>query len=234
MKKIVSIVLAMAVFALAAPALAQTPYMQDFEALAPVDGSLAGDGWLNFMNVFDAGGGYLYGYGVFPAVNNIGNLQDIVTGEGGPDHGDQQIVMYSDYGNPDHGLGYLIESNLFQEQVVPAGASGTWIFEFDAKLGNIGGASTALAFIKTLDPNAGYAMTNFITYDTTSLPTTWGTYMLSIDVAGLDGQILQIGFSTTASNYEPSGNFYDNVNFYMDNGSPVEESTWGGIKALYR
>ncbi len=232
--KSVNIVLVAAMLLVASVAFAQTPYMQDFEALAPVDGSLAGDGWLNYMNVFDPGGGYLYGYGVFPAVNNIGNLQDIVTGEGGPEQGVQQIVMYSDYANADHGVGNLIESNLFQEQVVPVGAMGTWVFEFDAKMGNLAGASTALAFIKTLDPNAGYAMTNFITYDTTMLPTTWGTYTISLDVTGLDGQILQIGFSTTASNYEPCGVFYDNVNFYLDDSSPVEESTWGGIKALYR
>ncbi len=232
--KSVNIVLVAAMLLVASVAFAQSPYSQDFEALAPVDGSLAADGWLIFGNVFDPGGGYLYGYGVFPAPNNIGNWCDIVTGQGGVDQGDQQLVMYSDYANADHGNGNLIESNLFQEWPIAAGASGTWVFEFDAKMGDLGGASTALAFIKTLDPNAGYAMTNFITYDTTMLPTTWGTYMLSIDITGLDNQLIQIGFSTTATNYEPSGVFYDNINFYEDGTSPVEESTWGGIKALYR
>jgi hypothetical protein len=212
---------------------AQVPYSQDFEGMAQVNGELAADGWLNFVNVFDGGGGFLYNYGVFAAVNNIGNYQDIVVGEGGPEQGDKQIVVYSDYGNADHGNGYLIETNLFQEWVVGAGASGTWTFAFDAKRGNIEGASTALAFIKTLDPNNGYAMTNFITADMTSTPVTWQGYTLSIDIAGLDGQILQIGFSTTASNYQGCGIFYDNVNFYEEM-TPVEEMTWSSVKALYR
>jgi hypothetical protein len=235
MKRSVSaIAAAVVIFVLAGAALAQTPYAQDFEALPPVDGSLAGDGWLVFGNVFDPGGGYLYGYGPFPAPNNIGNWCDIVTGQGGPPQGMQQLVMYSDYANGDHGVGNLIESNLFQEQVVPADAAGTFCFQFDAKRGDIAGASTALAFIKTLDPNSGWALTNFITYDTTNLPVEWGTYTISLDVAGLDGQVLQFGFLTVASNYEPSGNFYDNVMFYDCSPSPVEETTWGAVKALYQ
>jgi len=232
--KFVSIVLVAAMLLIASVAFAQTPYSQDFEGLLMVDGQLAGDGWLVFGNIFDPAGNYLWGHGPWPAPNNIGNWCDITTGQGGPEQGQQQLVMYSDYGNADHGVGNLIESNLFQEQTVPVGAMGTYIFEFDAKMGDLGGASTAAAFIKTLDPNAGWAMTNFLTVDTTMLPTTWGTYMISIDVTGLDGQILQFGFMTVASNYEPCGVFYDNVNFYLDAGSPVEETTWGAVKALYR
>lgn len=234
MKRNASAILAAALIcAVSFTALAQTPYSQDFEALAPVDGSMAGDGWLIFGNVFDPGGGYLYGYGVFPAPNNIGNWCDIVTGEGGPEQGMQQIVVYSDYANGDHANGNLIETNLFQEQVVPAGATGVWTFTYDGKKGNIAGSSTALAFIKTLDPNAGYAMTNFITQDMTDPPTTWQGYSLSIDVAGLDGQILQFGFSTTSTNYEPTGNFYDNVCFFEEI-TAVDETTWGGVKNLFR
>ncbi len=89
-------------------------YTQDFEALAPVDGSLAGDGWLVFGNVFDSGGGYLYGYGPFPAPNNIGNWQDIVDGQGGPEQELQQIVVYSDYANGDHANGNLVEVAFYQ------------------------------------------------------------------------------------------------------------------------
>ena len=55
-------------------------------------------------------------------------------------------------------------------------------------------------------------LTNFITLDTTSLPTTWGGYALSISIdPSLVGQILQIGFSNKATNYEPSGVLYDNI-----------------------
>jgi len=214
--------------------LGQTFYAQDFEGLAPVDGSLAGDGWLIFANVFDAGGGYLYGYGVFPAPNNIGNWQDIVSGEGGPAQDLQQIVVYSDYANADHGVGNLIETNVFQEQVVPAGATGTWTFTFDAKKGNIAGATTAIGFIKVLNPATGYSLSVFNTVDTTNTPVTWTDYSISVDVTGLDGQILQFGFSATASNYEPAGVFYDNVVFSPDGTVATDEVTLDEIKALYR
>ena len=236
MKRRASVILAAALILMVpVAAMAQMPYAQDFEALAPVDGSLAADGWLVYGNIFDAGGGWIYGHGPWPAPNNIGNWCDIVTGQGGPEQGDQQLVMYSDYANPDHALGYLIESNLFQEQVIPAAAMGTWDFTFDAKMGDLGGASTAAAFIKTLDPNAGWATTNFITVEMLPIPPlTWGSYTLSIDVTGLDGQILQIGFMTVATYYEPCGVFYDNINFGPEGSSPVEDTTWGALKAMYR
>jgi len=215
-------------------AMAQTPYSQDFEALPPVDGSLAADGWLVYGNIFDPGWNWLYGHGPWPAPNNIGNWCDIVTGQGGPPQGDQQLVMYSDYANPDHAAGLLIESNLFQEQTLPLGISGVWTFTFDAKLGDLVAPSTAAGFIKTLDPNAGWATTNFLTFDTTTIPATWGTYDISIDVTGLDAQILQIGFMTVATNYNPCGVFYDNINFRPEGSSPVESSTWSAVKAMYR
>jgi len=215
-------------------AFAQSPYFQDFEGLMQVDGQLAGDGWLFFANVFDGGGNYLYGYGVFPAPNNTGNICDIVDGEGGPNQEMQQIVVYSDYANPDHGAGNLIETNVFQEWALPAGAMGSWTFTFDAKMGNLAGATTALAFIKTLDPNNGYAQTNFITADMTNTPATWTPYSLTIDVTGLDGQILQIGFSSTATNYDPAGVFYDNVAFTTDGTVANEDKTFSELKTLFR
>jgi len=220
-----------------AAGLALGPYSQDFEGLTQSDpGALAGDGWLVFGNVFDPGGGYLYGYGPFPAPNDGAAFCQIAIGEGGAEQGAQQLVVFSDYLNGDHGNGNIIESNVFQEQIIGTGDVGeTWIFDFQAKLGNIEGGSTALAFIKTLDPGAGYATTNFITADMTSIPTTWSNFTLSIVIdATLDGQILQIGFLNTATLYEGSGIFYDNINFYADEPTPVEEKTWGDVKSLYR
>lgn len=224
---------------LAAPAGAQlAPYSQDFESLDPANpDALGGDTWLVFANVFSgADGSYMYGYGVFPAPTTSDGFSRIATGQGDAAQGAQQLVIFSDYLNLDHFFGNWIEANVFQEQIVGAGDVGTtWTFQFDAKAGNIndpsepncytsqlgqplpGCESTALAFIKTLDPNAGYALTNFILLDTTALPVSWGTYELSIDIdASLPGQILQIGFATTASHYQPSGNFYDNINFAED------------------
>jgi uncharacterized repeat protein (TIGR01451 family) len=193
-----------------------TPYSQSFESLAQADpDALANDGWLVYGNVYDSGGGYLYGYGTFPAPNNAGGFCGIASGEGGASQGAQQLSVFSDYNNGDHQNGYLIEANVFQEQTIAAGDVGTTMyFTFDAKMGNLELSSTALAFIKTLDPGAGWATTNFITEDMTSIPTTWGSYSLQITIdAGLVGQILQFGFQSTATNYEGSGIFYDNINF---------------------
>jgi len=194
-------------------------YSQDFEGMTQSDpNALGADDWLVFGNVFDSGGVYLYGYGAFPAPNGCSTspaFSCVAAGDGGPSQGTQQLVVFSDYNNTDHAIGFLIESNVFQEQTIGAGDVGkTMSFSFDAKKGDIAGSSTALAFIKTLDPNAGFALTNFITIDTTSIPITWGTYSLSIFIdASLNGQLLQFGFLNNASNYESSGVLYDNVCF---------------------
>jgi hypothetical protein len=212
-------------------------YSQDFEGLNPTGPTaLADDGWLIFANVFAPGGNYLYGYGVFGAPNDGGGFCQIAVGEGGAGQGSQQLNIFSDYNNVDHAVGNVIEANTFQEMVIGAGDVGeTWVFDFDAKLANLAGASTALAFIKTLDPLAGYATTNFITEDTTSIPTSWGSYSLSIVIdPSLAGQLLQIGFASSCTFYEGSGVFYDNINFYPTGPVADEDESWSNVKALYR
>ena len=80
-----------------------------------------------FANVFAPGGvTYLYGYGVFPAPNSGPPFAfcTIAAGEGGPAQGAQQLVVFSDYNNVDHGVGNIIESNVFQEQTIDAGDVG--------------------------------------------------------------------------------------------------------------
>jgi len=219
-----------------ATAFTQTAYFQDFESLSQVDGALAADGWLGYVNVFDPNGVYLYGYGPFPAPNNLdpGNYCDIVMGQGGYQQDLKQLVMYSNYYDEQHGNGFWLESNLFQEQVLPAGTTGTWYFTFDAKLGNLGGNSLAAAFIKTLDPDAGYAITRFIVEEMTGTPATWTDYSLSLDVSGLDNQFLQFGFLSVATNYEPCGIFYDNVAFSDDGTVAIEVKSFSSVKSLFR
>ncbi len=194
------------------------PYSQDFEGLDQQDpNALAADGWLIFANVFGPDWSYWYGYGVFAAPNGGPGFSGIDIGQGGPEQGLQQLVVYNDYNNGNHGDGSnaIIEANVFQEQVIGAADVGNaYRFDFDAKRGNIELASMANAFIKTLDPNAGFATTNFITADMTNIGDEWRSYSLSIFIdPSLEGQILQIGFVNWASRYEGSGIFYDNVNF---------------------
>lgn len=213
------------------------PYNQNFEALVQSDpAALSSNGWKIFANVFSPDHSvYYYGYGVFPAPNNTGGFCGVdFTSD--PGQAAQDLVVYSDYLNGDHAVGNQIEANVFQEQVIGAANVGSsWTFRFDAKLGNLVAPSTALAFIKTLNPAAGYATTNFITFDTTNLPQAWSTHSISISIdPSLVGQILQFGFSNTASNYVGSGVFYDNLSFFNDAATPTTNTSWGKLKSLYR
>ncbi len=213
------------------------PYSQDFEGLVQSDtDALTNDGWLIFANVFGPDMSYWYGYGVFGAPNDGAAFCQIVVGEGGGEQGEQQLVTFSDYNNADHANGAFIETNLFQEQVVTEDSIGeTWVFSFQAKLGNIVDPSTAHAFIKTLDPNNGWATTNFITEEMTSISETWNAYSISLTIdEGLVGQILQIGFMNLATNYDSSGIFYDNINFNIEGSVATQSTTLDNLKSLYR
>ena len=219
-------------------------YTQDFESLDQMSPTaLSDDGWLIFGQVFDGSGGFKFDYGPFGAPNAAVDpsttfFSAIVTGEGGPDQGAQQLSVYNDYNccdppNQGHFNGTdRVTSLVFQEPFsaavpISAGEVGkTVTFSFNARRGNINDAaepgcagtvnppcdSTANAFINTLDPNAGFALTNNITEDTTNLPETWARYSIELEIdPSLVDQILQFGFANTASAFEPSGVFYDNV-----------------------
>ncbi len=230
---------ALAIAAVAVPATSQAQlaaYSQDFEGLNQADtAALGNDGWLVFGNVFAPDHSYLYGYGPFPAPNDGAAFCQIVTGEGGTEQGAQQLVVFSDYNNADHANGNIIESNVYHEQTVAAGDVGhSWVFDFEAKLGNIVAPSTAAAFIKTLDPNNGYATTNYITLDMTSIPATWAGYTINLTIdASLENQLLQFGFTNDATNYDSSGIFYDNINFHQDDSVATEPASWSTVKALF-
>ena len=200
------------------------PYFQDFEGLdqsSPT--ALTEDGWLVFG--IDPNGGY----GPFPAPNGGAGFCGIDIGQGGPDQGEQQLVVYNDYNNPFHNSSQLVEANVFQEQRIGAGDVGdTWTFKFDAKRGNIEPDTAALAFIKTLDPNA-FFLTRFPIIDLANTPDTWQTYEIPLLIEqDIVDNIFQIGFLTTTTDFTPSGIFYDNISLSLtcegdDGVSPVIE-----------
>lgn len=209
---------------LPAAGLALTPYSQNFESLVQTSlTALSADGWVVYGNVFTPTGVYIYGYGVYPAPNAGTAFCTIDAGQGGLEQGAQQLAVFSDYENTAHAGGNLVESNVYHEQTITAGDVGnTWVFAFDGKRGNLTGLSTAKAFIKTLNPAAGYATTNFLTVDMTAAPAVWVNHSLSIVIdASLVGQLLQFGFTNTATYYESSGIFYDNVDFHLYDPSGV-------------
>jgi hypothetical protein len=209
------------------------PYSQDFENLVATSPTALGDdGWLTFATVFSGTtGDYLYEYGPNPAPNNPSApaFSTIAVGEGGVEQGGQQLSVFSDYENGGaQAAGDLIEANVYQEQIIGTADVGkTWVFQFDAKMPSVGGVvppTTAIAFIKTIDPGSGYDQTNLRSEDMSSISTEWSSYTLFISIdEGLVGQLCQFGFANTATNFDPSAIIYDNVSWQTDV-APVPES----------
>lgn len=217
---------------------ALSSYLGTFEGMGVgeigVPNSLSIDGWLVYGNVYN-GETYLYGYGPFPAPNDGAAFCAVVLDQGGEQQGLDQLSVYSDYNNQvAHTSGYLVEANVYHEQTVSAGDIGnTWSFQFDAKLGNLVAPSKAVAFIKTLDPANNYALTNFLTVNTTAIPATWNTYKIFIPVTpDLIGQLMQFGFANTATNNNASGVFYDNVVWQYAGPTDVSDGPGGNAFAL--
>ena len=86
-------------------------------------------------------------------------------------------------------------------------------FTFDAKAGNIDGATTALAYIQTLDSGAGFSRTNFETVDMTSVAVTWGDFMASLDLSSRfsKARLSKSDSRVRRRTSNGSGVFYDNV-----------------------
>jgi len=123
---------------------------------------------------------------------------------------------------------WQIKATVYRELgIISTADSGkTVTFDFDARRPDDGSAvgvncvspCTAAAFIKTIDPNNGYATTNNIVLDTTAIALgTWESYTLKLDLTNpdLEGQILQFGFENVNRGYDTSGVNYDNVDFTL-------------------
>lgn len=197
-------------------------YKQDFERLAAVDpDALNKDGWQVFADVYSPDGSTLvYSYGAFPAPNGPYGFSRIAHGFDHPQQGAQQLVVFNDYNNQGaHTSGQHVQANVFQLQTVGAADTGrTWRFQFDARRGDLAAPSTARAFILTLDPANGYAVTSLATLDMTLAPDAWTRYAMSLPIAAGAGELLEFGFSSTATSYRPSAVAYDNLSF-----APVPE-----------
>ena len=191
---------------------------EDFESV-DINGSVIGDGWVFFNNVF-SNGAPLFNYN--GAAPNGPQISAIAAGEGGPDEGAQQLSIYSDYeccsgGNGHNDPNGLVEVNVFREPrttsspITADDVGDTWTFSFSAKRGNLEGSSEAFVFFKVLDPMSGFSLTEFVTADMTTASTDWARYSIDLTIGPWEGQILQFGFLTNASNFEGSGVFYDNL-----------------------
>ena len=201
---------------------ALSTYTQDFESMTPGQGwppnDLSADGWQVFGIAWDANhytepANQLSTYGPFePADGEPGSFQSLATGEGGPDQGDLVLSKYSDYNNPGQGDLY-IQALTYQTQTIALSDVGLWRFTFDAKIGNLEGDSSAFAYIQTIDPTF-FFQKEVVIFDSTNLPVEWGTYTVELLIDEMMvGDILNFGFSATATNYNGSGVFYDNLRF---------------------
>lgn len=226
---------------IAPSSIALTTYNQDFETMTPLQGyppnDLSLDGWQIYgiawdTNPYTGPANIVYEYGPFRAANgDPGSIQGVATGQGGPDQGNLVLSKYTDYNNPDHTVvpftpgmpKYYISASTFQTQTIAAGDAGLWRFTYDAKIGNLMADSSAFAYILTQDSPTGLGKA-FVFNDTTNLPIEWGTYSLDFLVDDtMIGDILSFGFSATATNYNGSAVFYDNINFAL---VPLPAAVW--------
>jgi len=203
-------------------------YSQDFETLHRADAAALGnDGWRVFANVYDTDKtSHLYDYGVFVAPNGGAGFSTIVDGKGGPAQGAQQLKVFSDYNNTDQAAGKWIEALVFQQQTISAADVGSiWNFTFDVKQDDQVPDSSSNAFLKTV--NNVFVTTSESALNTTAFGTDWGTRTLSLEIDNSQvGQLLQFGFSGTATNYTPSGVLYDNINFTSTPAVPLPGAVW--------
>lgn len=196
-------------------------YSQDFESLDMMSPTVLGeDGWLVGANVFDPAGNFIYNYFAFPAPNGGPAFSSIATGSAGPNQGLQYLNAYSDYNNGDHGNGFTIDAYLFREGVISGADFGeTYSFTFDFRRADDpagpAGSMTTAAYVRILNPLNGFEIVFEQFFDTTDATFDWSegnTINVTID-AGWDQFFIQYGFNNNGTNFDPSGIYYDNVQF---------------------
>jgi hypothetical protein len=193
------------------------------------------------------GPGVDYGYGAVAPNNwDAGGttpaaFSALTPGEGAA--ADVALSVYSDYENADQNNG-TIEANFLKEYTVGTADVGkTWKFTFEAKLGLLVPPTTASAFVKVLcsqdiplcggdgapggaDPD--FSVLGIDSVDMTSTPATWNGYTLSLPItAAMDGMLFQIGMNSTATNFNPSSIFYDNLCLASDGSCVAAADTDG-------
>ncbi len=197
-------------------------YSSDFES--PLLADMVGDTDVEDFkigNIVNGGAGWFPGTFGAPANYNNG-FSRIVPGEGDLAQGDQQLSIFNDYNsfgafgtNPP---GTSVQSFVTRDVgTVGAGDEGvTYRFSFDAKLGNIESPWQAEAFVKVLkQSDASYIELANNTFDSDAILTVdWagGFIELVID-SGMVGELVQLGFNSTSTDYGPTGVFYDNLDF---------------------
>ena len=187
-------------------------FASDFDSLIPAPtGDPIGDGW-RFLNTNGPDPDY---FGQAPNGPQISSLDD----DGA---GNQYLNVFADYANPNLATNTLT-LRVFQEQtftVADAALAATRMFRFDyAKADDpfgVGGSTTTGAFIRVLDGSSN--VLDEAVFDTTGATGPAfapGSVSLTFDPAWTTGGIVQFGFTSTVLGSDPSGVYYDNVNFFV-------------------
>jgi len=210
-------------------------YSTDFES-APSGGTgftPIGDGWLTYVNQFDAVGGYSggYAYNGGAAPSDGPQVSAINTSEAGTNQGNQVLSVYSDYDNrafQENGNPGAVETLVYQQQAY-AGETGLWYFGFDAKDGGAVSPASAEAFIKVLDGGFQPVTNGLIQLSTTDISADWNRYEAVVDLSAIGpGAVnVQFGFQTLTGNDVATTNFYDNVTWQQTSSVvPVPAAVW--------
>jgi hypothetical protein len=178
-------------------------------------------------NIVNGGAGWFPG--TFGAPGDYNNGYSAIVHEGGPAQGNNQLSVFSDY-NPwspfTAGAGTTIQAFVYRDVgFIDASDVGTTLtFSFDAKLGNLAAPSQAEAFIKVLDAVGGTynEWVNIVFDSDANLTTDWsgGSVSFLVD-ASLVGQLVQVGFNNTATDWGASGVVYDNLCVGSGCGAPA-------------
>jgi autotransporter-associated beta strand protein len=179
-------------------------------AVASISSSAATAGdWTGYMNVFSldqsgSQGGYLWGsaWGV-PDLKTV-----VVNGSGtGTSITNNVLELYPNYNTYNatdpywsNGLGggnKWMEANTYVQTTI---SGPTAVFSGTVNAFSLSSQYAAQAFIKVLDPQAGWSTTSY-----TSQPLTGqGNFSLTTDTAFFPGQVLQYGFSVSGVNANPA------------------------------
>jgi hypothetical protein len=183
-------------------------------------------------NIVNGGAGWFPG--TYGAPGDYNNGYSAIVHEGGVPQGNNQLSIFSDYNawSPfTAGPGTTIQAFVYRDVGTITGdmLGNTYSFSFDAKLGNIAAPSQAEAFIKVLkQSDASYfELVNNVFDSDANLTVDWGggQVLLTVD-AGMVGELLQIGFNNTATDYGASGVVYDNLSFAAAPAVPVPAAVW--------
>jgi hypothetical protein len=196
-------------------------------------------------------GNYLYFYGQwYPAPNSGGGgYSAVATGDATNDSGSNYLNVYSNYDDRnahENLVPQTVNAILARQYDIAASDIGKKLtFTFDAKRPDIesdgfGGDNSvaagngcvytcsAQAFLKTLDPLSNYSTTNILLAETTAISQSeWTSFTLELELtdAALAGQVLQLGFETFATNEDPTGVYYDNINVTLETVTDPEPET---------